>query len=61
MQLAAMQGRITNLEDVMSNRVLPAVDILEARIQTVERMVVALGATLARVSREREEERARPY
>ena len=60
MQLAAMQSRLTNLDEVMSNRVLPLVDRLEARLNTVELMVSALGATLARVNRERDE-RARPY
>ena len=60
MQLAAMESRLTNLEEAMSNSVLSSLDRMEARLAVVEGMVVALGASLARVSRERDD-RARPY
>ena len=68
MQLAVLDSRLKNLEEVMSNRVIPSLDRLEVRLTTMERMMVAMGATVAGQARHRSQEhqefpqeRARPY
>ena len=55
LQVAVLDSRLKNMEDVMSKCVLPALerlDRLEVRIATMERLMVGMGATVAAISRQ---------
>ena len=55
LQVAVLDSRLKNMEAVMSNCVLPALerlDRLEVWIATMERLMVGMGATVAAISRQ---------